>query len=227
MARQRQYYTLISSLPALPRFERAERLPINEVRLAERLRMLDPDHWQVMERTAAFLAWQRQPMGRTDTDVVARFRHIADLASSYPVLMRMIEARMNQRTIMAALRRRHRRQPAPTPGESWGVGPWVHHVERHWEDPDFKLAHVFPWIPQARQHLTAGETLTLERLLMGLIWHGVGRLAQEMFGFEAVLAYLFKWDILRRWLSYNRQAAQARFEILVTEVIGEHDQLFN
>jgi hypothetical protein len=217
----------MSSLPALPRFERAERLPINEVRLAERLSMLEPKDRALVEHTAEFLAWQRQPVERTDAQVVAYFRQMMGLMSSHPVLMQMITYRMNERTIMAALRHRHRGQPAPTSGELWGVGPWVGHIERQWDEADFRLGHIFPWIRQAQQHLESGETLALERLLMGLIWDRVNLLSHDMFTFEAVLAYLFKWDILRRWLSYNRQAAQTRFEALVTEVIGEHDQLFN
>ena len=40
---RRSYYTLVASLPALPRLEQAERLPINETRLVERLRMLHPE----------------------------------------------------------------------------------------------------------------------------------------------------------------------------------------
>ena len=227
MARQPQYYTLIASLPALPRFERAQRLPINEVRLAERLSMLEANDRAVVERTASFLAWQRQPVERTDAEVVGSFREMLDWTSSHPVLRHMIEYRMNERTVMAALRRRHRGMPAPAAGEAWGVGPWVRHIAQHWEEPDFRLFPIFPWISQARQHLVAGESLLLERLLMGVIWDRVDLLTPDMFAFDTVLAYLFKWDILRRWLACNREAAQTRFETLVTEVIGEHDQLFN
>lgn len=227
MARQRQYYTLVASLPLLPHFDRAERLPINEVRLAERLRMLEPGDRRVVERTQAVIAWQWQPVERTDEEVAASYRQMCDLASAYPALMQIVEYRMQKRTIMAALRRRHRGLPAPDPGEIWGVGPWVRHIERHWMDPDFKLSAVFPWIPRARQHLEQGETVALERLLMGLIWTQMDRLtAHDMFGFEGVLAYLFKWDMLRRWLSYNREAAALRFDALAAEVMGEYDPLF-
>ena len=43
MARSTTYYTLIGSLPALPRrFEQAERVPISRLKLDERLKMLTP-----------------------------------------------------------------------------------------------------------------------------------------------------------------------------------------
>lgn len=225
--RRRQYITLVASLPFLPRFDQAERLPITVERLEARLRILAPDDAAIVERVAAFLAWQRQPVERTDSEVVALFQAMTDVAVQHPTLMAMITFRMQERTVMAALRRRQRGGLAPAAGEQWGVGPWVQHILRNWDDPDFKLGLLLPWVPQAREYLQAGETLALERLLMGLIWDGVDRLAQhDPFGFEVVLAYLFKWDIVHRWLSYSSEAARARFEALVTEVIGEHNQLF-
>ena len=86
MARRRSYITLVSSLPALPRFDQAERLPINRERLEARLRMLEPDDFALVERTASFLAWQRQPVERTDGDVVVLFKGMSELAGDYPAL---------------------------------------------------------------------------------------------------------------------------------------------
>ena len=65
MTLRRQYIALIASLPPLPPFDRAERLPINEDRLAVLLRMLEGEDLAMVERVASFLAWQRQPMERT------------------------------------------------------------------------------------------------------------------------------------------------------------------
>lgn len=227
MAHRRSYITLVSSLPALPRFDQAERLPINRERLDTRLRMLEPDDRALVERTASFLAWQRQPVERTDGEVVAVFKGMSDIGGDYHALMSMVEARMYERTIMAALRRRHRGMGVPAAGELWGVGAWVPHIERNWDQPDFKLAGIFPWIPEARGYLEQGATLELERLLMTVVWNNVDRLPQkDPFDFDVVLAYLFKWDILNRWLSYERAAARTRFDELVTEVMGERERLF-
>ena len=63
---------------------------------------------------------------------------------------------------------------------------------------------------------------------MRLIWERVNLLTQNnMFGFEVVLAYLLKWDVLHRWQIYDHEQAQTPFATLVTEVIGEHDRLFD
>lgn len=226
MGGRRHYYTLIASLPRLPRFDRAERLPINRERLSERLGMLEPEDAELVERAAAFIRWQRQPVARTDQEMVTYYERMAELIEE-PVLACMFEFLINQRTIIAALRRRHRGLPAPASGQRWGVGRWVRHIERNWEDPDFRLGALYPWIPQARAYLEAGAALALDRLLMNLVWDTMDRMAEgSEFGLEVLLAYLFKWDILEQWLSYDTEEAKTRFEELVSEVIGEQGRLF-
>ncbi len=44
------YYDLVASLPHLPHFERAERLPITRLRLDQRLRLLKPAHADQLAR---------------------------------------------------------------------------------------------------------------------------------------------------------------------------------
>jgi hypothetical protein len=62
---------------------------------------------------------------------------------------------------------------------------------------------------------------------MNLVWDTMDRIAEGCeFGLEALLAYLFKWDILEQWLSYDQEEAKTRFEELVSEVTGEQGQLF-
>jgi len=226
MKRQNHYYTLMASLPPLPRFDRAERLPINSVRLAERLRMLQPEDAEVVEHAAAFLTWRHQPAKRTDQEIANNYtqliRHVKDVS-----LRAIIEFPTNLKAILAALRRKHLGFAAPVRGETWGVGPLVGHMMRNWDDPNFKLMHLYPWIPQAREYLETGEALALEKLLFRLEWDSLARLSQGMeFGFDAVLAYLFQWDIVERWLSYDSKLASSRFEGLLAEVIEGHERIF-
>jgi len=215
------YYTLLASLPPLPRFDRVERLPITRERLRRRYDMLTPEDTAVFEHAATFLAWQRQTASRTDEEMIASFKKM-EAQIAHPALQSFFEFPIDQRTIMSALRRRHRGFPAPSPGEPWGVGRYVRHIENNWDDPYFKLSAVYPWIVQARTHLEAGETLALERLLNNVLWDHVDRSVQPYdFGFQAVLAYSIKWDILNQWLSYNVEEAKTRFEELVAEVTDE------
>ena len=215
------YYTLLASLPPLPRFDGAERLPITRERLQQRCSVLTPEDTALFEHAAEFLSWQRQIATRTDEEMIASFNRMEEHIS-HPVLESFFEFPIDQRTIMAALRRRHQGFPAPSPGEPWGVGRYTRHIENNWDDPYFKLNAVYSWIPQARTHLEAGKTLALERLLKNLLWDHVDRSVEPYdFGFRAVLVYLLKWDMLNQWLSYNVEEAKTRFEELVAEVTDE------
>ncbi len=221
------YYTLLASLPPLPRFDRADRLPITRERLRQRFSMLAQDDAELLERVVAFLAWQHQTATRTDQEMIASFKKMEEHIAQ-PILQSIFDFPIDQRTIMAALRRRFRGLPAPASGEPWGVGRYVNHIERNWDDPHFKLSAVYPWIPQARIHLEAGETLALERLLENTLWDHIDRSVPSYeFGFSAVLTYIIKWDILHQWLSYDIENAKARFEELVTEVTHDQPRLFD
>ena len=226
MSRKTYYFTLISSLPHLPRFYQAERLPINRERLDERLHMLEPEDRDVVAGAEEFIEWQRQPVGRTDAEIVASFERMMK-QTSQPVLSDMIDYRMNQRTIMVALRRRHRGLELPKGGEPWGVGRWVRHIEKNWDDLHFKLDLIHPWIRTARQLLEAGNVLELEKFLMERTWNYLTQVTEKYaFRFEAVLAFLFKWDILERWLGYDPEAATKNLTNLLRETTSEQRQLF-
>jgi hypothetical protein len=215
------YFTLLASLPPLPRFDRTQRLPITRERLQQRYRMLTPEDALLLDHAAAFLAWQRQSATRTDEEMIASFHKMAERVS-HSALQRFFEFPIDQRTITAALRRRQRGLPAPSSGQPWGVGRCVHPIEKNWDDPNFKLGGLHSWIPQACHHLEAGETLALERLLKNLLWDHVDRSVEPYdVGFQAVLAYFIKWDLLHRWLSHNVEDAEKRFEELVAEATDE------
>jgi hypothetical protein len=54
---------------------------------------------------------------------------------------------------------------------------------------------------------------------MDAAWQRATRIAgQDQFGFEAVVAYVFKWNIVARWVARDADAAGARFQDLIVEV---------
>ena len=218
------YYMLVASLPRLEPFERAERLPINRERLEQRLRNLDSDHAKQLAEAQSLVEWRQQPIGRTDAEAVALYQRVMSRLS-HPALSAFVAFRMDQRTVMAGLRRRHRGDSAPMAGEVWGFPPRADWVRRHWEAPDFNLSAHYPWINEARRLLEARSALQLERLLMNVVWERLGRVADvRPFGFEAVFTFAFKWDIVNRWLTYQAEAAIERFSELVTEGLREYQQ---
>jgi hypothetical protein len=214
-----RYVTLVASLPALPDFERAKRLPINRERLEGRLKMLTPEDYREAVRAEAFLTWQRQPEHRTDDELLSAYEEILRSTRS-PVLREMLEGRRRRRALQAALRRRHRGEPPPEPNERWASADLMYVLRRNWARPDFGLGRTEPWVDPMVELLRAGDAVGLERLLMRGSWNALSALmARERprFGFGAVLVYLFQWDILSRWIAYEPERARARFDALIEE----------
>jgi hypothetical protein len=226
MRRRNDYYTLVASLPPLPRFDRARRLPINRVRLFDRLNMLAAQDAQVVEHAAAFFGWNPQPAAPQDRVLVEHHEAVCRLGKNASFLS-VLEFPFDLTTLVAGLRRRHLGRPRPAPGEPWGVGRFTGQIVRNWEEPDFRLGPVLPWLPRARALLEQGEALALEKLLFSLVWGSMDRVSVETeFSFDSVLAYLFKWDLLDRWLTQKPDEAQARFQGMVTEAMHGKERLF-
>jgi len=213
------YYDLVASLPYLPHFERAERLPITRLRLDQRLRLLKPAHADQLARAQSLVRWRPDCLlGKTEAALVAEHAALMALPLERP-LREYVAFRMDQQTLVAALRRKRDGLGLLDGSAPWGVGRWVRYVQMHWDEPDFRLALLYPWLPQARDLLAAGDARGLERLLMAGAWCRLDRHAeQNMFSFEAVFSYFFKWDILQAWLACDAEKGKTRFRDLIDQV---------
>ncbi|MFT5711021.1 MAG: hypothetical protein ACI8QT_001722 [Halioglobus sp.] len=220
------YYTLVASLPQLRHFESAEWLPLSRKQLNERLSMLTPEDAQQLRLAEHLVRWQRQPITRTSEQVAQEYKWALPQIHNAP-LREFVQYRMAQRTALAVLRRRKLGLPMPAPDDVWGVGPWLRLMTNNWDRNDLGLSHLLPWISEAALLLEAGSAIQLEQLLMDVVWTRLGRIAERStFGFEPVIGFVFRWDIVQRWLSYDADKAKIRFQQLVTEVTREQQQLF-
>ena len=220
-----KYYGLVGSLPWLPHFEAAEFVPITEMQVASRLSALSDAHRRELDAAASLLLWPRQPRERPAEFLLERYAQVVTQIET-PALREYVEYRMGQRTVVVALRMRRQGQ-SPRAGEAWGVGRWARKIAAHWDDTDFRMGAVYPWIDRARNLLDETDALGLERLQLDAVWQQLTRIeSMSPFGFERVFAFVFKWDIVRRWLTYDANLAKDRFQSLITEVIRDHEQLF-
>jgi hypothetical protein len=111
--------------------------------------------------------------------------------------------------------------PRPQQGSLWGCGQWVPYIENNWEIPDFGLGRHIAWVVPMQQLLAANKTLELEKLVLELIWkHYARQKYNHHFDFEAVVIYVFRWDIINRWLHYSKPEAERRFDELVSAGMG-------
>jgi hypothetical protein len=221
---RRRYYQLVASLPALPDFRQSKLLPMSRRRLEERLSLLHADDLDELVRTERLVSWHRQPVSRTNEQIAGMYQEVV-AHNRTPELLNIVDFRMNIRTLMVALRLK--RQGKSAPSGQWGTGPYTRVIESRWADAEFGLSAAFPWIVEAQVFLEQGDALGLETLMMGESWKKLSQISDaHPFGFEQVFAFVYKWDILHRWLSYDAEKARERFEELILEVTSDHQNLF-
>ena len=211
------YYMLISSLPPLPADFDVERRPISRTRLLERLKMLTPSDAEVLEQLTDFLAWDRQSVDRTDGEVIARYEQLMATITN-PLVRKLIDHRIEVRTIVSGLRRR-RNGDGPPPG----VGELAKTIARNWQHPQFNLQGRHPWIAEFDAKFSTGDARAAQRVLYRVVWDRWRRLAERYyFSFETVLLYLARWSIVDRWASQDYEVGRERFERLIEETLGEY-----
>ncbi|MGJ0491831.1 DUF2764 family protein [Methylobacter sp.] len=214
----KDYYTVVASLPHLPYFADAERLPLTRLRLEQRLRMLNEDETRQIYLAERLVGWRPSATKFVSgAKAVERInRSLQDISDS--VLREFVEYRLDMQTLIAALRIRQSQRSAPSAG-TWGMGGYVKRIEANWDAPDFRLSHVYPWLLEADSLIAAANAVALDRLLMDVVWRHLSRLADtNPFGFEPIVAYVFQWDILQAWLLRDTDAAKHHFKKLIDEV---------
>ena len=215
-----QYYTLIASLPHLPPHFDVPRPPISRPRLNQRLKELKEDDARVIKQLSDFLAWDRQTLDRSEKDVIADYERISE-EIHHPVVMKIVDHRIDMRTIVGALRRRRDGNGPPQ-----GVGRLVRPIQDRWKEPQFGLQRQFRWIERFEHLMLGGDAVAAERLLYQDNWDLSCRMASEFrFSFEAVLLYLARWSIVDRWTSRDAEAGISRFDQLLEETLGDYAQL--
>ncbi len=223
MAVSRSYYMLVASLPQLPlRFD-AGRLPISWATLRERLRMLHPDDSAVTRQIGQYFLWDRQPLDRTDDEVISSY-HELERKSANDLVRHLVRSRTEMRLLISAIRRRRSGGGPPDwVGKIRGSETLVSSLKRHWMDPDFQLGMKYRWVEAFTKCYDAGEMLEAQRVVFAERWDDWTRIAEKYtFSFEAIIVYLVRWEIVDRWTSQNAAAGQARFAKLIEETLGEY-----
>jgi len=222
MSRPHQYIALVSSLPHLGKLFSRKDVPISGFRLKQRLSMLEPAHASLLREMVEVTAWAGVAGYDRDIDVILRANKVlADLAA-YPDLQHLVGARMETRTLIAALRRRRDGQESAGDIENWGFGRWCAQVKANWSDPAFGLGHFMPWVGEAHQLMRAGDHIAMERLVLTQVFRQMGHYGNlHEFDFEAVAIYVLRWVIVERWSRYNEADARARLATLVASALGD------
>lgn len=218
------YVTLMASLPAI-RFLSEKEPPINRPRLTERLKDLPPADQETLRELTEVVSWRYIDVTEEDAAFLDRAEALLERIAS-PTLAAALRERLELRTVIVALRRRHAGEDAPPKGVRWGHGPHLERIRANWSVPDFGVATFYRWLPAAKEALDAGDTVALERLLLDTAWQQQARHAEgHEFDFEAVALYMLRWSIADRWARYDADEARLRFAELLDAALADAPEI--
>ncbi len=220
-----RYVMLMSSLPHLGRLFRAKERPLTRIQLERRLRLLEPEDAHILRRIENTLRWAVLAPGTGDRAQAERGRAVvAELAD--PTLREAVAQRLEARTLVAALRRRRDGQGAPDDPADLGYHRHADAIARHWDQRAFGLSRQVRWLGEAEDHLRAGDSDALERLLLRQAWDELTWLGRDhAFDFPAVVLYVLKWDLMDRWMRYDGTAARARFDRIAAAALADYGRI--
>ena len=220
MTANTNYYSLVASLPHMPRSFETERVPISRIQLQQRLKLLGDRDKSIVEQVQNFFLWDRQLPERTDDEVEMEYDRLMKSISN-SLVRDIINHRMDVRTITCALRRRRLGLEPPT-----AVGQHTDRIRKNWHHPDFRLVREHPWIPHVREALDAGEPMQVERQLLSATWNRWVQLADQFyFSFETVLLYLARWEIVDRWTRLDETTGRQKFDELLAQTLNLEENL--
>jgi len=228
MSRPHQYIALVTSLPHLGKLFSVKEVAISGFRLKQRLdSMLEPEHARLLREVVEVTAWAGVAKYDEDIEIIRRANQVIGDLKDYPDLQHLVGARMETRTLIAALRRRRDGQETAGDISTWGFGRWCTQIKANWSDPAFGLGHYMPWIGEAHRLMQAGDHIGMERLVLTQVFRQLDHyLTLHEFDFEAVGIYVLRWVIVERWSRYNEHDARERLQSLLTAALqgpdGDH-----
>ncbi|MGR8931369.1 MAG: DUF2764 family protein [Gammaproteobacteria bacterium] len=217
-----KYTLLLSSLPLHPADLFSCKIPpISRIQLDKRLGLLDVGDSEDLARIEGLLHWAKMPGGGDDKAIVETGQMALTQIRS-PFLRDIVLWRLELRTILTALRRRQAGESRLGTEGFYGFGNRLHLIRRNWQRPDFGLGQSLPWVKQAQQLMAKDETYALDKLLFGVNWQYYSRLnLGHYFDFPAVVLYVLRWDLIHRWVSYDRDRALLRFNELICAALAD------
>jgi hypothetical protein len=218
------YVMLISSLPSSEALFRVKQPPLSKIRLDQRLKMLSDEDLQLLKLVESTLKWDELSITTSEQEIIEYGRKTINQINNES-LISLIEERLELRTIVAALRLKHRKVSPPSPRE-WGISRWTKHIIQNWAEPDFRLSGAYPWISEAKKFIDDEDPLGFERFILIQAYRSLRRHGQRhTFNLEAVVIYVLKWDVFDRWARNNAEEALQRFDSLTSSGLGIHENL--
>jgi hypothetical protein len=194
--------------------------PISRLQLEKRLKLLPVDKY-TLAFTVESLIWTSWFMPQQSvTDLRNVFQSVIDTQSIF--LRDTLMWFFDLRSILAALRMRNeKKEPPENPQECW-ITRWNHKLLKNWNELDFGLKSIYPWLPKVAADIAKKDTAAVEQFLLSYIWKYLSILETgHYFDFEAIIIYLLRWNIIHYWSQFNKINALNQLNELSNLLLNE------
>lgn len=206
-----EYFTLLTSLPHLPRLGESTLLPISRLALERRLTMLsEPDAAQMALVESIYFSDYAQLALMADKQIVTHWHQQLEKVESETLKARLVY-QLELRTLLAALR--YRDQGDHHPEQFSGMGRWGAFIKQHWYEPFFTLDSLYPQLQTVAGLSKQGKIQKASQLLDQMLWQDLFMSEkQQGFCFDAIACYVLRWGLIDRATREESTQALSTFE---------------
>lgn len=215
-----QYYTVACSLPRMNAHFQIQETPISRVQLEKRLKLLPAEQY-TLALTVESLVWTSWFMPQQS---VAQLRQVMQnvMSTQSDFVHNTLMWFFDLRSIFAALRMRNAKKEPPENPQDYWITRWNHKLLRNWNELDFGLKSVYPWLPKIAADIARKDTVAVEEFLLSYIWKYLSVLETgHYFDFEAIIIYLLRWNIIHYWSQFNNDSALKQLNELSHSLLNE------
>ena len=216
------YYQLLSSLPHINTLFDARAISLSRYQLEKRLSSLSPSDNQLLKKIEILIFFgeytnntiEGKKLIRVAIDTFAKIK--STLLASY------IQNELDRKTLLMAIRQKNLQKPSPT-NTAWSYGTRYEYIKRNWSKPTFGLEHAFLSTTKIVDLIKKDQALTVEKIILNDMWSALNALSSScpIFSFDSVVAYIVRWNLVNRWVSYDKVKAVKRFEKIVLQKIDK------
>lgn len=213
-----QFYMVVSSLPRMRASFKTLELPISRFQLEKRLTSL-PNEQKSLLYAIESLVWTSWFMPQYS---LSKTRHDYQyiLKSKLPFVVDIVNWYLDLRSIFAAIRMREQNKEVPKNPKDYWLTHWGYKLLRQWNEPDFGLKSVYPWVPKVIADTTKNNTAAVEEFLLAYIWRHLSLIEmRHYFDFEALIIYLLRWNIVNYWSTFSEINVLDRIDELCNSLI--------
>lgn len=208
-----QFYMVASSLPRMDASFKISEPPISRLQLEKRLKLL-PEETASLLFAIELLAWTSWFMPKQSV-IETRKLYISTLETKSDFISNITNWYLDLRSVLAAIRMRNEKKDPPHDPQNYWITRWEHQLIQKWNEPDFGLKSVYPWVPKITACIEKNDSASVEEFLLAHIWNYLSKMeAGHYFDFEAITVYLLRWNIVNYWSKFNKTKVLECIDVL-------------